>query len=136
MILLVRAIGPEAYGLFAAALSFYHYLGQVGRWGVDVYLIRRKEEPQPQDYHQAFTLLLLLSVAGVTLAILALPFLVRWVQIEGFGPVAVAMFALLPVSLLQLTPLARLERALDYRRIGLIELSGQVAIYLVALPLA
>jgi PST family polysaccharide transporter len=136
IILLTRAIGPEAYGVYAAAFGIYTYLFIVCQLGTEVYLIRRKEEPQPQDYHQAFSLLLLLSVVGATLAILALPFLVRWVQIEGFGPVAVAMFALLSVSLVHLTPLARLERALDYRRIGLIELSSQVAIYVVALPLA
>lgn len=136
MILLTRAIGPGAYGLYAAAFGIYIYLVIVGQWGIDVYLIRREEEPQSQDYHQAFSLLLLLGLAGAGLAILTLPLIEGWVRLEGLGPVAIALFASLPVNLLQLVPLARLERALDYRRIALIELSGQIATYGVALPLA
>jgi O-antigen/teichoic acid export membrane protein len=136
MILLTRAIGPEAYGLYAAALGIYLYFVAVCQWGVDIYLIRHEGEPQPEDYHQAFSLLLLLGLVGAGLAVLAVPYLGRWMRLEGFGPVAVTLFASLPVNLLQLVPLARLERALDYRRVALIELSGQTATYVVALPLA
>jgi len=137
VIVLTRIIGPEAYGLYAAAFGIYIYLFIVFQWGVNTYLIRREEEPLPQDYNQAFSLLLLLSLAGTGAAILlALPLLERWVNLEGFGPVATAMFAVLPVQLLGLVPMARLERALDYRRIALIELTGLIIFYLVALPLA
>ena len=136
MILVARAIGPGAYGPYAAALGVYLFLLLAGQLGVNIYLIRRKEEPQPQDYNQAFSLLLLLGLAGAGLAILALPLFERWIQIEGFGPVAIALFALLPIALLQLVPLARQERALNYRKVALIELSGEIATYLVAVPLA
>jgi O-antigen/teichoic acid export membrane protein len=135
-ILLARALGPGAYGIYAAALGIYSYLNIVCRWGVHVYLIRHQGEPQPQDYHQAFSLLFLTSLAGAGSAIVALPFLERWIGLEGFGPVATALFASLPVGLLQLVPLARLERALDYRRVAPMELAGQVITYAVALPLA
>ena len=136
LILLTRALGPEAYGLWAATFGIYSYVSGLSRWGVDVYLIRRKEEPQPQDYNQAFSLLLLAGLGSAGLAILALPFLEHWVRLEGFAPMAITLFAGLPLPLLSLVPLARLERALDYRKIALIELSGQIAIYIVALPLA
>src|SRR5215217_7320391 len=136
VILLTRTIGPGAYGLYGAALGIYTYLLSLSTWGVEVYLIRREGEPQPQDYHQAFSLLLVLGLAGAGVAILALPLLERWVHLEGFGPVATALFAGLPVVLLSRVPLAYLERALDYRSVALIELSAQAAFYLVALPLA
>ena len=136
LILLTRALGPEAYGLWAATFGIYSYISGLSRWGVDVYLIRRREEPQPQDYNQAFSLLLLVGLGSAGLAILALPFLEHWVRLEGFAPIAITVFAGLPLPLLGLVPLARLERALDYRKIALIELSGQIAIYIVALPLA
>jgi O-antigen/teichoic acid export membrane protein len=136
IILLTRTIGPGAYGLYAAVLGIYMYLTDLSTWGVEVYLIRREEEPQPQDYHQAFSLLLLLGSAVAGLAILALPLLEQWVRLEGFGSVAVAMFGALPVVLLGRVPLARLERALAYRRVALIELAAQMAFYLVALILA
>jgi PST family polysaccharide transporter len=136
IILLTRTIGPEAYGLYAAAFGIFTYLVNLSTWGVEVYLIRREGEPQLQDYHQAFSLLLLLGSVGAGLAILILPFLERWVGLEGFGPVATAMFSGLPIVLLGRVPLARLERALAYRSVALIELSVLVAYYLVALPLA
>jgi O-antigen/teichoic acid export membrane protein len=136
VILLTRTIGPGAYGLYGAALGIYIYLVSLSSWGVEVYLIRREGEPQPQDYHQAFSLLLVLGLAGAGVAILTLPLLERWMRLEGFGPVATALFAGLPVVLLSRVPLAHLERALDYRSVALIELSAQAVFYLVALPLA
>lgn len=136
LVLLTRAIGPGAYGLYAAAVGILAYLSALCKWGIDVYLIRRKEEPQPQDYHQAFTLLLLLSLVTAGTAIAAVPFLERWVRLEGFGPVAVVLFAGLPATLLGVVPFSRLERALDYRKVALVELSGQITFYLIALPLA
>ena len=136
VILLTRAIGPGAYGLYAAAYGIYTYLFSLSKWGLDTYLIRKEEEPSLQDYHQAFSLFLLLGLAGVMFATLTLPLVERWVRLEGFVSVAIALFAALPMNLLGLVPLIRLERALDYRRVALIELSGQMAIYAVALPLA
>src|SRR5215213_8113848 len=136
LILLTRALGPEAYGLWAATLGIYSYISGLSRWGVDVYLIRRKEEPQPQDYNQAFSLLLLVSLVTTGLAILALPLLDGWVRLEGFGSIALALFVGLPVAVLPLVPSAQLERTLDYRKIALVVLSGQTATYIVALPLA
>src|SRR5215212_4225389 len=84
LVLLTRIIGPAAYGLYAAAYAIYVFLFSVFKWGVDIYLIRRGGEPQPQDYHQAFSLLLLLGLAGAGSAILILPFLERWIDLEGF----------------------------------------------------
>lgn len=136
VILLTRMIGPEAYGIFAAAMGIYLFLLTVSQWGVNVYLIRHEGELQPRDYHQAFSLLLLLGTSGMGLALLGLPLMERWLQIEGFGPVAIAMFANIPLSLILLVPLARMERELDYRRVVWIELIEQIAYYLVALILA
>jgi O-antigen/teichoic acid export membrane protein len=112
LILLTRALGPEAYGLWAATFGIYSYISGLSRWGVDVYLIRRKEEPQPQDYNQAFSLLLIAGLGSTGLAILAVPLMEHWVRLEGFAPMAITLFAGLPLSLLGLVPLARLERAL------------------------
>lgn len=112
------------------------FLFILSHWGIDVYLVRREEELQDQDYHQAFSLLLVLGLVGATLASLALPLVSRWVQLEGFSLVSVALFAGLPVNLLGLVPLARLERSIDYRRVAMVELSAQITYYLTALPLA
>jgi PST family polysaccharide transporter len=136
LVLLTRTIGPEAYGLFAAALGIHSYLASLSSWGVNIFLIRHEGEPQPQDYHQAFSLLLLLGLVGVGAALLLLPAMEHWARLEGFGPVAVTLFAVVPMTLLSMVPGARLERTLDYRSISAIELSGQIFAYVVALPLA
>lgn len=136
IVLLTRTIGPESYGIYAVALGIFLFLQNVSLWGIEVYLVRREGEDRVECYHQAFTFLLLLGGAGTALAVLGLPLLQRWMQMEGFGPVALALFCSLPVVLLGKVPLARLERALDYRRVAMFELSGLFAYYLAALPLA
>jgi PST family polysaccharide transporter len=136
VLLLTRTIGPEAYGLYAACLGVYTYLFNLGQWGIGVYLIRREGEVTPEDYHQAFSLLILLGIGVGILGFLGLPLLASWTRLEGFVSMAATIFAGLPLNLLSLPPLAQLERALNYRKVALVELMGQIAYYLVALPLA
>lgn len=136
MLLLTRTIGPSAFGVYAAALGFYNYLLNVSQWGLGVYLTRKEGDLADAECHQAFTLLLLLGSCGALLGLAGLPLLVRVGAMEGLGPVAAALFAGLPPALLAAVPLARLERALDYRRVARVELLTQVAFYAVALPLA
>jgi O-antigen/teichoic acid export membrane protein len=136
LILLTRILGPEAFGIWVAALGIYDYFLKLSGWGVDIYLIRQEGEPSAQDYHQAFTLLLLSGLAGTGLAFLALPLIGRWTGLEELGPVAAFLFAGLSVNLMARVPLALLERALDYRKVALIELSELLVLYPVAIPLA
>lgn len=153
VLLLTRAIGPRSYGLYAAALGVHTYLYYVTQCGLSVYLIRREGAPaadadaapadgapadanDADDYHQAFTLLLVIGCGALALALLALPLVGRWTRLEGFAPVARGMFAVLPLQLTALAASAKLERALDYRRVAAAELSGYLAFYAAALPLA
>jgi PST family polysaccharide transporter len=133
---LTRAIGPEAYGVWWTALGIYMYLNQASQCGMQVYLVRREDEPAPDEFHQAFTLLMVVGGGVAALALLALPFLQQWVRVDGFTPIALVLFAGLPANLLRVVPTARLERNLNFRAAASIELSGQVASYAVALPLA
>lgn len=136
VLLLTRAIGPAAYGLYAAALGIYTYLFELSQWGIGVYLIRREGDTPPEVYDQAFTALLLLAAGGWLLAVVALPLVEGWIDLDGFRPLFLAMTLALPVMLQNLVPLARLERELEYRRVAFIEVGGLVAFYAVALPLA
>src|SRR5215217_3866789 len=136
VLLLTRTIGPENYGLYAGALSVFTFLQLLSLLGIDVYLLRREGEEREEVYHQAFTLWLLLGGAGMSLALLGLPLLERWVRSTSFGPTAMVLFLGLPVTLMTQVPLARLGRALDYKRIALVELVGLSAYYVAALALA
>jgi PST family polysaccharide transporter len=104
--------------------------------GIGVYLVRREGEEHEEMYHQAFILLLSLSILGMSLALLGLPLLESWVRLTGFGPVALVLFLGLPMLVMAEVPLARLGRALEYKSVALIEVAGLSVYYAVALPLA
>lgn len=136
VLLLGRLIGPASYGLYAASLAIYTYVFSLSQLGIGVYLVRREGTIQEEDFDQAFTLVVGLGVTVAGLVFYGLPFLLRWIRLEGFAPLAAALFAALPLHLATLVPMAKLERALDYRRVALSELIGQVVYYTLALPLA
>lgn len=122
MLLLTQQIGPSNYGIYISALGIFTYLSFVSQCGLDIYLIRREGPTEDQDYHLGFTLLLALGVTGAVLGALLLPVIGQWVGVPGFTPLAIALLAGLPVNLLTLIPTARMERALDYRRLSIVEL--------------
>lgn len=137
VLLLTRLIGPANYGVFAAAMGVYLYLFNLSQWGIGVYLIRGNPDAEGMEvYQQAFTLLLLLGIAAGSAAMLVLPLVQRWVGVRGFEGATTALLLVLPIQLTNQVPLARLERQLDYRRVAMTELSGQITYYGVALPAA
>lgn len=136
ILLLARLIGPANYGLYAAAGGVYTFLQLAADWGIMVHLQRRPEELTDKDLHAAFTLLSLLGMAFAGLGLLCVPFLSRYMGLEAFGPIASTLILGLPLVLGTQIPLAKLERAMDYRWVVIAELGGQIAFYVAALPLA
>jgi O-antigen/teichoic acid export membrane protein len=158
--LITRVIGPEQYGIFAAAFGLSLFLQNFGHMGLDVYLVRHDgtdqsdssandssaNESNPNEsnpnatsdtaYHQVFTLMLIFSSLVTVGVLLANGWIERWVNLPGFGPVFAAFMALTLVVVLGKVPLAKLERQLEYKRIAMIELLGQILAFGVALPLA
>ena len=134
--LLTRAIGPESYGKYVGALGVQTYLYAVSQLGLVVFLVRHERDVGDVEFDQAFTLLLGsgLIIAGIVFT--GLPTVERWIGIETFAPVGQALVLVLPMQLLALVPMGRLERALNYRAIAPVELGGYVIFYAVALPLA
>lgn len=136
ILLLTRLIGPEAYGVFAAAHTVLAYLVAVSEVGLGVYLIRLEADAGEEPFHQAFTLLLLLGLGGALAAAAALPLIARAVPLPGIRTAVLALAIGLPLVHLVKVPMARLEHALDYRRVAVIEVAGLLAYYAVALALA
>lgn len=136
VVLLTRLIGPTDYGLYAGSLGIVTVVSYLGKWGIDVCLVRREDAPAPAVYHQAFTLLLLLGgllvVGGVGLT----PLLSGWLLDARFVPPLCVLLSTVPVTLLATPATAQLERNLNYRAIAIMDLSGQITHYAVALPLA
>src|SRR5947208_13727790 len=57
-------------------------------------------------------------------------------RLPDLARVAAPMFLALPVTLVAQVPLAKLERHLRYRSVAMIELTGQIIYYAIAVPLA
>ena len=134
--LIARLVGPFSYGLWIAGQRVFLYMTVICALGIDVYLLRKEGEVETDEYHQAFTVLLLLGVAGIGLGLGVIALLRKWVAIEGFGAVASALIVALPVVLSMRVPVTQLERALDYRSVAIIEVSGRLLFYTAAVVLA
>jgi O-antigen/teichoic acid export membrane protein len=137
IILLTRLIGPANYGLYAGSLVLLIFLSNVARMGVDVYLVRQEGTPDRSVYHQAFSFLLLSGLAMVALGFLVSPLLVEyWLKDPRFLAPLQTLLLSLPLVVLAVPAVASIERALDYRKIAIIELTGQFLQYSTALFLA
>lgn len=135
LLLMTRLVGPENYGLFAAALGLNNYLLTLAQMGIRVYLMR--SEDTPKLWHQAFWWLLLWSASLTAFALIGLAVAQQfWIRTEGFMAVASAICLGLPFTAAAVAPQTRLERDLRYRRIAVLELSAQASGYAVGIPLA
>ncbi|MBX5445310.1 oligosaccharide flippase family protein [Sphaerobacter sp.] len=136
VLLLTRLIGPAHYGLYTGSVAIVVFVGQIGRMGIDVCLIRSQESPDASTYHQAFTLLLLSGVGLALGGILLVPLLAGWAINPHFVDPLRVLLGTLPLSQMIAPATARLERDLNYRAVAIMDLMGQIVYYLVALPLA
>lgn len=134
--LITYLIGPADFGVYLTVVGVVTYLTFIAAVGVDVYLIRRDEEPSVGAYNQAFTLTALTSLLVVAAGALALPLLAAWLPHDGFAAPYLVMLLTLPATVLRFPPLARLERSLDYRSIAVIEVLTPSVYGVVAVTLA
>jgi len=134
--IVVRLLGPGAYGIYSGAAIFVVLAVVLAQGGTEVFLIRQKTEPSAEMYNVAFTYLLVSSLT-VALAAFALSFAAASFvhSNEGLQVFRVMVFSI-PVNVMWAPAQARIERRFDYRKMGLIEISGDIALYLVAVPLA
>lgn len=134
-LMITRIIGPERYGAYAAASGICQYLLGIGAVGIWAYLMRQADEAADRDFHIATTLLLGSSAILVVAIELGTGLLSTWVHVEGFEDLLRVLAIAIPIQLLGLPASARLERALDFRSVAIVELSSHLSFYAVALPL-
>jgi O-antigen/teichoic acid export membrane protein len=136
VLITLRVIGPSNYGIYVAAAAFTLVATSVAQMGAEVFLIRKPEPPGRSLYDEVFTCLLCSSVA-TTLIVLGATF--------AFGDFLRPVGVLLPLRILLLSipfnvlwapAQARIERSFGYRKMGLLEVVGDVALYGTAVPLA
>jgi O-antigen/teichoic acid export membrane protein len=135
VIFITRIIGPYNYGVYASAVSIEIVLYNISQLGVGVYLIRSKFDSE-ENFHQAFSIFILLAGIGLTISLNLLPLLNLWLKMDDFVPIARVLLLGVPLRLLTLVPLAKLERSLAYNKVASVELAGQIVYIGVAIPLA
>ncbi len=136
MLIMTWWIGPHAYGIFVTAISIVAFLAAVARSGVDTYLVRTETPPDKCMYGTAVTVVLAISIVLAASAAVATPALVRWYGNREFVAPYLVLLMTVPMTAVTGVPMAKLERALDFRNVAAIELAGQFLGLLVAALLA
>jgi len=137
LLFMTRIVGPEGYGIYAAAFGTFKYLTLLAEGGMKMYLLRAKSDTPIEVFHQAFYWLLMVSLAGAAVATVLFGGAALF---QSHDPLlAWTLLALclnLPFTMAMQAPLTLLERALDYRAIAMIEIASQVLYYGVGIALA
>jgi PST family polysaccharide transporter len=135
VILITRVLGPANYGAYVAGINIYQYAIAIGAAGVGVYFLRHEGEVAEASYGTAYSILLVMGLAIFGSIELGAGTLARWTGVAGFEPVMRIVIVGLPLQLLAIPASVRLERGLDYRSVAMLEIAGQIAYYLLAVPL-
>lgn len=136
VLLVTRVIGPLQYGVYATAMSVVFFLTMVGTWGVDIYLLRKTEKPTEQEFDQAFTVLLCISLIFFGgLAALSHTIAV-FVKDPHISRLIMFMAMAIPMNLVAWPAIVKLDRDLNFKQVAINELIGQTSMYVVSIPLA
>lgn len=134
---MTRLVGPEGYGVYAAAYGIFSYLTILGDSGIKMYLLRVRMGTPIEVFHQAFSWLLIVSLVftGVVCSALGVA-----LHLSLFTPLLLwTLLALclgVPLAMTTNIPMVLLERALNYRAVASIEISSQLLYYTVGIVLA
>jgi O-antigen/teichoic acid export membrane protein len=121
-VVLARLLTPADFGAVAIGLSFVMFVNLLADGGLGAGLIRRPEPPDRREL-QALTALQVSVATGLALAAAAVAPLFGHV-----GWVTAVIVAATPLLALQIPGRIVLERALEYRRLAVVEV-GQVLVF-------
>ena len=124
--LISRAIGPHTFAVLALCSSMSTVTQPLSRLGINAFLITRDYAPTDEEYQVALTSMLCGSIATGIVTISLLP-IIQWIaHTSGLFWPGVATMALLPLHVLSLPAVTRLERELNYRALTRIEFMAQL----------
>lgn len=136
VLLVTRIIGPRQYGLFAAGAGMMTFLYTFGTWGLDVCLLRKMEDPEEKEFHQAFTLLLLIALTLCVGVITLRQVIATFLKMPEEASLIFVLALGIPLNLLALPAVVKLDRNLNFKQVAFNELVSQIAYYTIAVPLA
>ena len=135
LLVITRIIGPAAYGPYVAALGICVYAQNLGQAGIGVYLVRAAETPSPRTYDVASTLLLAAAcILGLGIEA-GTGLITAWIPMPGLPGLLRILAVSVVLQTLTVVAGAKLERALDFQRIAMLETGSQLLYYGTAVPL-
>jgi O-antigen/teichoic acid export membrane protein len=136
LVLVMRQIGPASFGIYSAAAVFAVFPATLAQMGAEVFLARQPGSLPRRRYDEVFTTLLVSSCAVVVVG-MGLSFVVApWLRPHGVVlPLRILLLSV-PINVLWAPMQACIERQFAYRRMGLLELGGDIVLYGTAVPLA
>ncbi len=135
VVALTHLLGPTRFGIYAGSVAVVGYLTTTSQFGTEVYLLRREHEPSQKLYSEVFTFLVLTSLVAGLLA-LGASFLVKTAFADSRSiRVFQVLLISLPVNILWVPAVARIERAFRFRAIAVVEIGGDAVLYGVSVTL-
>ncbi len=135
LLVITRMIGPAAYGPYVAALGICQYAQNLGQAGIGVYLVRAAGDITERTFNVATTLLLVSALGLMAILKASLGLIAIWIPMPGLAPLLGVLLVSVVFQTVAVSASARLERALDFRRVAMIEMGGQLLYYGATLPL-
>ncbi len=128
VVVLARVLGPGELGLYAVTLFLTQVLFVAGDAGLAAALVREQADPDEHDFEAAFAFQQAVTLAVAATGAAALYFVPALTsRQEGLGllpPAALVAFVLLSFVT---TPVAKLERALRFERLAVLEIGQALA---------
>lgn len=135
-VVLARLLGPAAYGVYALGLALLTFANFIAGSGFSHGLVLRAAVDEA-DVRLAFTWQLVAGAACALAMLLAAPALAGVFHMPALAPTLRWMALACLLTAASGTALCLLQRALDFRRLGLVQLAAYATGYLGAgLPLA
>lgn len=135
VLLITRVLGPARYGAYVSGLNVYQYSATISYVGVGVYLLRQEGDVPEMSFGTAYSILMMAGLPLVMAIEMGAGLLANWIGVAGFEAVMRIIILGLPFQLLSIPASVRLERRLDYRSVAMVEIVGQIAFYVLGVPL-
>jgi O-antigen/teichoic acid export membrane protein len=131
-LLLARLIGSGNYGIYVSAMATCVTLMRFTQLGLPTLLTSEARELDSSTIGHAVAVPMSVSVAGMLVAAIAVWAIDRWIPLGNFVPAFLAMVPGTMLANLSAVATMLLERALDYRRVALVEMTTQLTLTFVA----
>lgn len=122
-LIVIRMLAPADYGLMAMAAVLPSFLYLANDFGLDVVLVQRLEQSETMR-RQVFGLVILVNLAFLILLFLAAPLVANFFAEPRLTPLSRVLAIQFAFFIFDTLPRAKLERALEFKRLSLVSLAA------------